>query len=433
MKKQILSIISLILVLTITICGCSNSHNSTASEEESPVSFTQRPALADTNEGTINLTKNIQSDSANGKAIDNTFINSQADFAVNLFKQTIKMDKNKNALISPLSIQLVLAMAFNGADGETKKEFEKLMGEITVEELNKYLYNYIKTLDNDQLNITNSIWIRNGFKIQNDFLKANKSYYSSDVYGADFNAKTIEDINNWASDKTDNMIKELLSDDSLDKDKYSVMCLVNALLLDANWAKEYLGSDDTQEFTNITGEKKTVQTLITTLKSFFDDGDATGFKKELEGGKFSFVAMLPNEDIHINDYINSLTGKKLLNTLNNPQEIYTHTKMPEFCYEYNGSKIKESLHNLGIRLAFDPKNADFSKIAPEVSIDKFIHKTKISVNEVGVKAASASAAIAIHNGIIPCEAQVIIDRPFVYMIIDNKTNLPIFIGTVMDV
>jgi serpin B len=433
--KKLISIF-LVLIFAINICSCSNAEEyaypkESVSSEEPPVYFVRRPALAATNDGTINLTKNISSDSVIDKDIDNAFINSQANFAVDLFKKTVKRDKNKNVLISPLSVQLVLTMAFNGAVGETKKEFEQLMDGITVEELNKYLYSYLNSLNNNQFDISNSIWIKNGFDVNKDFLKINKNYYNTDVFSADFNSETVKDINNWASDKTEGMIKELLSDDALDE--FSVMCLVNALLLDANWEYTYNGSDETQEFTNIAGEKKKVQTLGSGALTIYNDSKATGFKKELEGNQFSFVALLPNKNIHINDYINGLTGEKLLDVLNNHRNDLTYTQMPEFNYEYTAPKIKESLHSLGIKLAFDPDNANFSKIASDTAIDQFVHKTKISVNEVGVKAAAASAAVVLHNGIAKYDSQIIIDRPFVYMIIDNKTNLPIFMGAVMDV
>ena len=106
--------------------------------------------------------------------------------------------------------------------------------------------------------------------------------------------------------------------------------------------------------------------------------------------------------------------------------------MPEFTYECDYNMV-ESLSNLGISSAFSSKKADFSKISSHLYIDKFIQKTKISVNEVGTKAAAATAAMMTKSSSPKRENDVIIDRPFVYMIIDNKTNLPIFMGAVMDV
>ena len=431
MKKQIFKVIGLILVFAIVICGCNNSEantsNTQTSIKELPTSSISLPA---TNGGTINLTKKVTANNVSGKNADDTFINAQADFAVNLFKKTVSVDKNKNVLISPLSAELALAMTFNGADGETKKEFERLMGNISVEELNEYLYGYINNLDDSEikLNIANSIWVKNGFQVKEDFLKANKNYYNSEVFGADFNSDTVNDINKWASDNTDNMIEKLLSNDDLTKD--TLMCLINALLFDANWQSQYSHSDATQTFTNINGEVKTVQTLKCSVYTYYDNGKATGFKKNYANNNFSFVALIPDENI--NDYVSKLNGKELLETLNNPQEVTASTKMPEFTYECSYDMIN-LLSPLGVVSAFDESKADFSKISNDLYISKSIQKTKISVNEVGTKAAAVSTTFMTKGFMSDREYEVILDRPFIYMIVDNKTNLPIFIGAVMDV
>lgn len=425
MKKQFLKIISLFLVLAIIVCGCNNNDSEVLKEIPS-----QTTILPVTNDGTINLTKKVTANNVSGKNADDTFINAQADFAVNLFKKNVSVDKNKNVLISPLSATLALAMAFNGADGETKKEFERLMGNITVEQLNEYLYSYINNLDDSEikLNIANSIWIKNGFNVKEDFLKANKNYYNSEVFGADFNSDTVNDINKWASDNTDDMINKLLSDDDITKD--TVMCLINALLFDADWENQYSHTDATQTFTNINGEKKTVQTLKCSAYTYYDNEKATGFKKNYANNNFSFVALLP--DGNINDYVSNLNGKELLETLNNPQEVTANTQMPEFTYECNYDMIN-LLSPLGVVSAFDESKADFSKISNDLYISKSIQKTKISVNEVGTKAAAVSTTFMTKGFMSDREYEVVLDRPFIYMIVDNRTNLPIFIGAVMDI
>ncbi len=85
-------------------------------------------------------------------------------------------------------------------------------------------------------------------------------------------------------------------------------------------------------------------------------------------------------------------------------------------------------------LPFDADNADFSSLgtctAGNLYINRILHRTFISVAEDGTR---AGAATAIEE--IPASAEeeppkmVRLDRPFVYMLIDCKTNLPFFIGT----
>ena len=92
----------------------------------------------------------------------------------------------------------------------------------------------------------------------------------------------------------------------------------------------------------------------------------------------------------------------------------------------------EILSKLGMKDAFDPKKSDFSKISDtKLSISSVLHKTFISVDERGTKA-GAVTVIAADGTAMKEMKEVILDRPFIYMILDCKNNLPIFIGAVTE-
>ena len=173
-----------------------------------------------------NLMEGIAAKPVSGKAADDAFKNSSADFAIKLFQQT--RDGNKNSLISPLSVMLALSMTANGAKGETLAQVEALLGgDIPMETLNEYLYSYIKALPSEKtakLNIANSIWFRdNGFTAEKAFLQKNADYYGAEAYKSVFNEKTLRDINNWVKKNTDGMIEKII--DNIDSD--AVMYLIN--------------------------------------------------------------------------------------------------------------------------------------------------------------------------------------------------------------
>ena len=139
-----------------------------------------------------------------GNPTDQAFIANMAEFSVELFKRSITY--GENSLISPLSVMLALAMTANGANGETLAQMEALLGGgITLDELNEYLYTYVKGLPNyDQakLHIANSIWFRDHEKVlrvEPDFLQRNADYFGAAAYRAAFDAKTVEDVNEYAS------------------------------------------------------------------------------------------------------------------------------------------------------------------------------------------------------------------------------------------
>ena len=147
-----------------------------------------------------NLMDGVTEKTVSGKAADDAFKNSSADFAIRLFQKT--RDDSKNSLISPLSVMLALSMTANGAKGETLAQTESLLGgDIPMGTLNEYLYSYINALPSEKtakLNVANSIWFRdNGFTAENTFLQKNADYYGAAVYKSAFDVKTLRDINNW--------------------------------------------------------------------------------------------------------------------------------------------------------------------------------------------------------------------------------------------
>ena len=109
--------------------------------------------------------------------------------------------------------------------------------------------------------------------------------------------------------------------------------------------------------------------------------------------------------------------------------------MPKFRGETE-MKLKETLQAMGMTDAFQLDTADFSGMVEsgekELFVNQVLHKTYISVDELGTKA-GAVTSVQMLAGEAFIENSVILDRPFVYAIIDNATNLPIFIGTVTDI
>ncbi len=382
-----------------------------------------------------NLMEGIAAKPVSGKAADDAFKNSSADFAIKLFQQT--RDDNKNSLISPLSVMLALSMTANGAKGETLAQMEALLGgDIPMETLNEYLYSYIKALPSEKtakLNSANSIWFRdNGFTAEKAFLQKNADYYGAEAYKSVFNEKTLRDINNWVKKNTDGMIEKIIDD--LDPD--AVMYLINTVLFDAEWENIYK-KDEVRDgtFTALDGTKRTASMMYSAEHLYLDDGKAIGFIKPYRNG-YSFVALLPNEDISLSDYAASMTGKSFADTIKNAEDVPVEAAMPKFSYDYD-IEMSGALKALGMSLPFDPEKADFSALgyyeSGNIFISCVLHKAYITVDEKGTKAGAATAADIKANSDTGGLYSVTLDRPFVYAVIDDACGLPVFIGTVTDI
>lgn len=384
-----------------------------------------------------NLSEGVLPGEVTGKKTDPTFEESSADFALKLFRATAKGEEN--ALVSPLSVMLALAMTANGAKGETKAQMEALLGGgMDIEDLNGYLYTYMKSLPSSEkakLALANSVWFRDteSLDVRAAFLQKNADYYSADVYKAPFDKKTCDDINRWIEENTDGMIKKML--DGIDED--AVMFLINTVLFDAEWQNVYF-EDQIRDgfFTTADGKRRNVTMMHSDETNFIDDGKATGFIKPYKDG-YSFVALLPNEGVSLDSYLDSMTGAGFLAAVKGAKKETVIATMPKFEYGYK-TTMNDILKSLGMTMPFDRKKADFSDLAVSsgnIYINRVIHQTYISVGEKGTRAGAATIVQMDGEsaGYVENYHTVTLDRPFVYAIIDNATGLPIFIGTVTDI
>lgn len=356
-----------------------------------------------------------------------------SDFSVSLLKKIIAESKG-NDIISPISAIECLSMIANGTNRSSRTQIEDALG-ISIDELNKLIYKFNSEIINttsDNVKVANSVWINKNrqFKIKESFLQTNADWYNAQIYETDFkNSKTIKDINNWVKNNTDKMIDKIIEEIPYD----TFMYLINALAFDAKWEKKYEKNDiQTHPFTSYNGSTTDVELMFSTESAYLESENAKGFKKNYEGGKYSFVGILPNEGIDIFDYINSLDGAQLSAMLDPVQYENVYVGIPEFDFEYE-IKLNDFFKEMGISNIFD-KNADFSSMAEPsdgIYCDYIEQKVKIEVNRKGTKAAAVTwGSIKNESASEPEQNTVILNRPFMYMILDSQNNIPLFIGIV---
>lgn len=381
-----------------------------------------------------NLSKGLPKLLGFNREVDKDWTTSSANFALSLYNKCLSRDKN--TLISPLSVMVALSMAANGADNKTLTEMEKVIGgNFNIEEINEYLSTYLNNLPSSKdakFNFANSLWFNNSedFVINKDFLTANANYYNASQYMTNFDNQTVKDINNWVKQHTDGDINKIIDDIEEDDLCY----IINALTFDAEWENKYEKSDTfNMQFKRYDGSFTSVPTMSSTETKYIEDDKSIGFIKDYKGKQYSFVAILPNEDVDIFEYLSSLTGEKFINLLKNVKNESVKALLPKFSYEYQ-VLMNDQLIDMGMTTAFNPNKADFSKLGTSkenIFISKVLHKAFINVDEDKTKA-SAVTIIGMKDASAPMEKFVRLDRPFIYAIVDNNTNLPIFLGTIID-
>jgi serpin B len=372
----------------------------------------------------------------NKKALE--IIKADKNFGFEIFREVYTLSEEDNIMISPLSVSYALGMTYNGADGTTLQAFNDVLhfGDLTTEEVNesyKDLMDQLLHLDDQvEFSIANSIWYRLGFQILSEFIKTNKDYFDADVKEIDFgDPQTVEVINQWIEDKTNDKIKDML--DFIPPD--AVMYLINAIYFNARWKYEF-EKEDTYEgdFNLADGTLDQVDYMrVTGNFVYTSNEDFTAVELPYGDSTFSMVVMLPSPGNEVSELVAELDVVHWDSWFNNSRLMGVQVDLPKFKYDFK-ELLNDPLINLGLGVAFSEFEADFTRINPAggLYISRVIHQTFIDVQEEGTEAAAATIVeilnVSSDGGGSPIYFKA--DKPFLYLIKENSTGAIIFIGKV---
>jgi len=371
------------------------------------------------------------------KKIDKNIIEGNTQFAFDIFKLLNEEDSGKNIFISPLSISSALAMTCNGARTTTKDAMAKALRYegIEMEDLNtgfRELTAYLNSIKDVKLNIANSIWIKEGEEIQQEFLSTNKKAFNAHVEKLDFSkSESADKINKWISNTTKGKIDKML-EPPIPSDV--IMYLINAIYFKGQWREKFNPKmTHISKFHTEDGRSEDVEMMYRDGEVEFGTVEGDKIVRLPYGkGKIAMYCVLPAEGVKIDDFIKSLNAEKwnvIRNSVLETDEVIL--KMPKFKMEYGIKELNESLKALGMEEAFST-SADFSGIGEAIYISSVIHKAVIEVNEEGSEAAAATVVEMTKSAAVE-PMQFIADRPFLFVIADDETGSILFMGKMCDV
>jgi len=355
----------------------------------------------------------------------------------NLIREILKEDRDKNIFISPSSIAMALAMAYNGADGTTRDAMHKTLelDGLTLDQVNRANLALIKELMNldsaVQFTIANSLWYRNTFRVEQTFIDINREFYNSEVAGLDFGDSGAKDIiNGWVDENTNGKIKKIITN----IDAQAMLFLINAIYFKGTWTSEF-NKDRTKDDEFFTGSGTTVPCRMMYQDDrfpYYEDSTAQMIRLPYGSNEFSMTVVLPRPNVSLNTLINKMnadTWQLWSSRLHNSEgKIY----LPSFKMEYE-IKLNDVLTALGMEIAFDPNKANFTRINPDgqIYISEVKHKTFVDVNEEGTEAAAVTS-IGMALACAPEPGFVMrVDRPFLFVIGDRQTGTVLFVGKVV--
>jgi len=348
-----------------------------------------------------------------------------------------------SVLVSPLSVALALSMAANGAEGETLAQFQEVLGGGTdLVELNEacaqLMVDYQNLAGSTKCSIANSLWVDPEGQIKDEFIGKCRGIFDAQVFAAELSAPGIvKDLNGWVSKHTNKLIPEIINE-PFDED--AALLLANALYLKNKWLSEFDPlSTREMDFHHAGGPDSQVEYLrkFDTQLSYLNGKGAQGVALPYDDGRLAFVAILPDlypDSPDLGQWLNNLEGNSLSQLINNREDaIFLSFAMPKFSAEWKGN-LEDILPALGLEDAFASGMADFSSLGDNpygYYIGKVVHAAKIGVNEKGTEAAAATVVEAPAGSAPPPPEGItlVLDRPFLYGIVDLYTGVPLFLGT----
>ena len=370
-------------------------------------------------------------------------VNHGNDFAFNLFRQVNTPDaagpcfqQPKSTILSPISITYALGMLNNGAAGETQQQINQVLGfgETGADGINDFCRKMLTTAPTlDKLTkvmIANTIFMNKRYNILPDFKQKAKQFYDAEPETRDFHdGKTLDVINQWASDHTEEMITKVLDADSFNPD--AVSYLLNAIYFKGAWAEKFDKANTRDEL--FEGATKKVPMMHQEHQFGYTENDlCQALNLPYGNGSYQMTILLPHEGKTVNDVLQSLNGETWPQYRNLPNAI-VDVKLPRF--ESNTDQnLNDIMSALGMPLAFTD-HAEFPffcDVSTKIGMMKQV--ARIKLNEEGTEAAAVTVIGVVQSTSVPHEPQRVsfhATRPFLYVISERQSGAIFFIGQYM--
>ena len=359
-------------------------------------------------------------------------VNQNNAFAFNLFRTT---RGSESQVLSPLSITYALGLLNNGAAGETQKEINQVLGfgEAGAAAINQFcrkIKNESAALDElTKVMIANTIFFNQnkGYVLFDDFLqKANEYYDASPEIRPFDDGKTIDAINQWAGDHTEQMIQKVLDDQSFDPD--AVSYLLNAIYFKGAWTLKFDKNNTYDE--PFDGRESIPMMHMTNNIPYYNAADYQVLVLPYGNQSYQMNIILPHEGKTIEEVLNQIDGKNWKNDFIDLETFNVDLKLPKFEIDTD-IELNDIMAELGMPRAFDMFLAEFPNFCDyPVYISLMKQVAKIKTDEEGTEAA-AITVIGVKDYATPEEPEKVkfyADRPFIYVISEHSTGTIFFIG-----
>ena len=372
-----------------------------------------------------------------------------ADFGFKLLKQS-SAESEGNVVVSPLSAHAALSMTYNGASGDTSGQMAGTLAllDLGQSDMNEAYANLLASLNGlpeesgVTLSVANSLWADEGFPLDETFVDTDRKYFGAQLETLDLqDPAAADEINGWVADQTNDKITELIDEIPAD----AVAYLINAVYLKGDWSVPFDPELTASEpFTVATGTEVDVPMMRRGGSYTYTEADGTQAVRLPYGdGRFAMWVVLPAQGggdprDAASRAIDRLAEGDWSEITGSATQREGEVVMPTFTTRTK-TDLSAALSAMGMPLAFDTEAADFSGMSPmgaDLFISRVLHETYIAVDETGTEAAAATGVeMGLTAAPMPSEQEpfeMVVDRPFLFVIEDVNTAAILFTGVIED-
>uniref|UniRef100_A0A8D0GTN8 Serpin family F member 2 n=1 Tax=Sphenodon punctatus TaxID=8508 RepID=A0A8D0GTN8_SPHPU len=346
-------------------------------------------------------------------------------FTIDLLREMQRDNSKDNVILSPFSIALALSQLALGAANQTEKHLLEALHVEALPCLHQMLSSVRKELTKTVLDMAARIYLQKGFEVKEKFLEDSERFYGAkpETLSGDGEDDLLA-INNWVKEATNGQIPSFLTE----LPQSVVMILLNAVHFQGFWRHKFSPSLTAPDMFRLNDEFMVSVEMMKAQKyplSWFtlDDLDVQVAKFPFKGN-MSFVAIVPNQfEWNITQVLVSLNQAELRSRF--PREKPTLVKMPKLHLDYQ-VELNQALRRLGLGELFSRPDLQHISEGP-LFVSSIQHQSALRLAEDGVEA-SAATGVLMSRSI----STFSLNQPFVFIIYEETTGIPIFLGNIQN-
>lgn len=347
-------------------------------------------------------------------------------------------NEQTNILFSPMGLATSLSLVALGSEGETRRAFNKVV-HLPCRELLVGALSHAPGAEGGLVRLSTSIWAENSMPLTGSYRSMLGRIAGASVRQVNFAHDpdgAIWAINGWANQQSEGKIRELIQPMQLDSS--TRLLAADVVYFKAPWLFPFDPEATTPRAFHV-NPATTVTVPMMEMTDLFPHNHGLGASwielpyAQDPTAQRQLVMLMVLPDGNLDQLEAAWSWEEVEGAILKLQPTPIHLVMPKWQFRYR-EEWNDILRHMGLGVAFSSL-ADFSGIdgAQDLALGSVVEESWISVDETGTEAASASSAsLSLKSIRIESPTEVIMDRPFLFLIYDRASRQVIFLGRVVN-